>query len=441
MGSAREATETIGQRLRRLRKERGLSQRDIASPGVSYAYISRIEAEARRPSVKALRLLAKKLGVSAEYLETGQDVSETEQRELRLTDAELDLRLANDPTALERLSAIVSEALEAGDFLHATRARVALGLAAVRANDFATAVDHLEPTLGVAGVLPSARPDVYTALGRAYAALGMPERAVALFEECLAQVDDNGPEEAAARTRYATYLSSALTDLGDLGRAGSVLTDVLAQTGRDADAYTRIRLYWSLARLAALEGDTAVALGHARRAIALLEATEDTLQLARAHILCAGILNLQEKPSDARGQLEVAQRLLGPNADRDDRAMLRAEQAKAAALLGEAETAVEFARDALELVGDDNRRARGGILWALAEGLALSGDFDQADSTFAEAVSLLVEQHEWREAAQACRAWGRFLRRAGREAEALDVLERAADLAIQSAPAEAPRGR
>src|SRR5437660_8781291 len=50
--------ESIGQRLRRLRLERQLSQRELSSPGVSYAYISRIEAGARRPSVKALRQLA-----------------------------------------------------------------------------------------------------------------------------------------------------------------------------------------------------------------------------------------------------------------------------------------------------------------------------------------------------------------------------------------------
>ncbi|HET9675684.1 MAG TPA: helix-turn-helix transcriptional regulator, partial [Gaiellaceae bacterium] len=55
--------EPIGVRLRRLRLERGLSQRELASQGVSYAYISRIEAGTRRPSVKALRMLARKLGV------------------------------------------------------------------------------------------------------------------------------------------------------------------------------------------------------------------------------------------------------------------------------------------------------------------------------------------------------------------------------------------
>src|SRR5436853_5789401 len=36
--------ESIGERLRRLRLDRGLSQRELASHGVSYAYISRIEA-------------------------------------------------------------------------------------------------------------------------------------------------------------------------------------------------------------------------------------------------------------------------------------------------------------------------------------------------------------------------------------------------------------
>jgi len=74
--------ESVGQRLKRLRLDRGLSQRELASPGVSYAYISRIEAGTRQPSVKALRRLAAKLGVSPEYLETGSDLDAAEAREL-----------------------------------------------------------------------------------------------------------------------------------------------------------------------------------------------------------------------------------------------------------------------------------------------------------------------------------------------------------------------
>jgi transcriptional regulator with XRE-family HTH domain len=64
--------EGIGARVKRLRLDRELSQRDLSSPGISYAYISRIEAGARTPSVKALRRIAGKLGVTVELLETGE---------------------------------------------------------------------------------------------------------------------------------------------------------------------------------------------------------------------------------------------------------------------------------------------------------------------------------------------------------------------------------
>src|SRR5213076_724225 len=94
-------TEGVGARLKRLRLQRGLSQRDLSSPGVSYAYISRIEAGARTPSVKALRKLSQKLGVSVEYLETGRDMRDVYDRELRLADAELELRLSDEVSAAE----------------------------------------------------------------------------------------------------------------------------------------------------------------------------------------------------------------------------------------------------------------------------------------------------------------------------------------------------
>jgi transcriptional regulator with XRE-family HTH domain len=78
--------ETIGQRLKRLRLEREMSQRDLSSPGISYAYISRVEADARTPSVKALRKIANKLGITVEHLETGEPTP----TELGVADAGLD---------------------------------------------------------------------------------------------------------------------------------------------------------------------------------------------------------------------------------------------------------------------------------------------------------------------------------------------------------------
>ena len=69
---SRTDAETIGDRIRKRRLELGLSQSELAAAGVTYSYISRIEANIRQPSAKALRQLAPKLRVSVHWLETGK---------------------------------------------------------------------------------------------------------------------------------------------------------------------------------------------------------------------------------------------------------------------------------------------------------------------------------------------------------------------------------
>jgi transcriptional regulator with XRE-family HTH domain len=64
-------TATVGERIRARRLELGLSQRKLATEGVTYAYISRIESNERQPSLRALRKIAPTLGVSVYWLETG----------------------------------------------------------------------------------------------------------------------------------------------------------------------------------------------------------------------------------------------------------------------------------------------------------------------------------------------------------------------------------
>jgi tetratricopeptide (TPR) repeat protein len=434
--------ETIGQRLRRLRHERGLSQRELASPGVSYAYISRIEAGARRPSVKALRMLARKLGVSADYLETGSEIRDIEERELRIADAELELRLAEKPDeAGKKLEQLRHEALAAGDAVAAARANVALGLAAAGAGRNTDAIERLEAGLELSPVSPSARPDVFATLGRAYVATGRSDKAVELFERCLDEISQDAPDDLAAHVRFTTYLSYALTDLGDLERAQSVLDNVLVEAESLTDAYSRVRLYWSLARLTDLQGRPAAALDYVRRAIALLDVTDDTLHLARAHLLCGSILMSQGRPDEAGRHFDLAEQLFGPYPEPEDVANLRTDQSRRAAVLGDGETAVRHARAALDAIGDEFQHEKGNALWALAEGLALTGDTDAAHDAFRRATSLMEEHGHRRNYVEAYRAWGKFLRRAGREDEALEVLERAADLASGPIAAEprAPR--
>src|SRR5207247_4318363 len=205
------SAEAIGARLKRLRLQRGLSQRDLSSPGVSYAYISRIEAGARTPSVKALRKLSQKLGVSVEYLETGRDIREIDDRELRLSDAELELRLEGDTREAEKkLEKLLDESRAAGDRASATRAAIGLGFAAAFRGNHLDAVERLETALAEEPPPPQMRPDVYATLGQSYAALGAADRAARLFERCLEEVREAAPADYTVRIRFAALLSYAL---------------------------------------------------------------------------------------------------------------------------------------------------------------------------------------------------------------------------------------
>src|SRR2546423_6839820 len=131
MGQPSGGEETIGQRVRRLRLKRGLSQRQLSAPGVGYAYISRIENEGRKPSLKVMRILARRLGVSLEELETGRRVPAAADRELRVSDAELALRLDGDLDAAEEtFKTVLDEG--GGEPALSARALARLGVLAAR---------------------------------------------------------------------------------------------------------------------------------------------------------------------------------------------------------------------------------------------------------------------------------------------------------------------
>lgn len=431
--------ESVGERLRRLRLERGLSQRDLSSPGVSYAYISRIEAGARRPSVKAIRMLAKKLGVTPGYLETGSDLDDADARELRLADLELRLRLDGEGST-DELEEILADALEHADLAGATRARIALGMSAAARNDHSETIAQLEAAIASDLVNASARPDVFLSLGYSYATAGMPGRAVELFDRALSELADQAPEDFATRIRFATYLSFALTDLGELQRAKAVVSELVAESEHVADPYTRVRLLWSLGRISLEQAKPQVALETFRRAVALLEATEDTMALARAHIACAdAAITAGNDTENAVRHLEQAERLLALRPQVDDLAIVRRMQAMCAGQEGEWLEAERLGREALAL-SLEQPNEHGQAWWAIAEARAGADDPD-AGEAFERAVELLHVHGTVRHYANVLRSYGSYLRDTGRDHDAMEIFERAANVAsnLQGEPSTAER--
>jgi len=89
----------VGRRLKDARVAAGLSQRQLSFPGCSAAYISRLEAGDRVPSLQLLRKLALKLNADEEFLATG--VARVEQAPPELVEAEVGRRLRGEPREAE----------------------------------------------------------------------------------------------------------------------------------------------------------------------------------------------------------------------------------------------------------------------------------------------------------------------------------------------------
>jgi transcriptional regulator with XRE-family HTH domain len=102
----------VGLRLHAAREAAGISQRELAFPGCSAAYISRIERGERIPSLQVMRELARRIGVSESALAFGRE--------------RIDSGVSNALT-------VVEAAEDAGDRTELAKAYRALSRAASRA--------------------------------------------------------------------------------------------------------------------------------------------------------------------------------------------------------------------------------------------------------------------------------------------------------------------
>src|SRR5262249_27120219 len=135
----------VGRRVREAREKAGLSQRQLAFPGCSAAYLSRIESGARTPSLPLLRRLAERLEVGAEFLAEGKGVDEIEPDE-DLVQADVALRLDEREVA-EHLYSEILRAPRTTD--RRAQAREGLGQLAFRRGEPAEAVEHFEDALNL----------------------------------------------------------------------------------------------------------------------------------------------------------------------------------------------------------------------------------------------------------------------------------------------------
>jgi tetratricopeptide (TPR) repeat protein len=413
-----DSPEAVGERLRTARVRAGLSQRQLSFPGCSPAYISRIESGDRIPSLQLLRELGKRLGVSEDYLATGDET--IGDRGAGLLEAEVALRLGD----LEEAEHLYSAALASARDKTATADAIAgLGHVAFRNGDPRGAIRRFEEALALYEGDESRHPDLADNLGRAYAMVGELESAIAVFERCREAAEAR--EDSLLSLQFSVLLAHALIDAGNLGRAHELLGRAIA-AGKDSQSPSvRAQLYWSQSRLHEEKNDPETAARYARRALELLLLTEDTYRTARAHQLLAYIELSRGNAENALDLLEQGWPLIEQSGNKLERAQYRLEEARALATLGRSEEAAALAMQISGLISDaaPEDAARGyAVLGSVYEEL---GESDRAREVYELAAELLEARNPNRHLVDVYSKLADLADASGRKEEAYEYMKKA----------------
>jgi tetratricopeptide (TPR) repeat protein len=354
--------------LRALRERRRLSLRQIAFPGCSPSYLSRVESGDRVASLTILAELARRLDTSIEEL-LGRSL-DGRVSEADLAAAEVSARLG-DPRAGADLESLLAGARSLGDQRAESRALEYLGLLALDQRDDARAVDLLEQARAC-GPAPSARerPALYRALGRAHAGTGDLIQAAAVLQAAFDEVSED-PVDASLMVQFGSYLANAYTDRGRFSDAEQVLSRVLRHE-RDIDGANLLRLDWALARTYAEQGQSRVAEMYAHRVLARMERGEELRAQGHAHLLIAGVLLDQNQAEGAGPHLDRAEQLLTDEVP-VERALLSYERSREALARGDFTAAKEHAEAALRQT-EGTEPGYAGMAYALLAEVALADE-------------------------------------------------------------------
>ena len=419
----------VGARLKTAREAAGLSQRQLAFPGCSPAYISRIEAGDRIPSLQLLRELGRRLDVTEDFLATGSDAR---LQRFALLEAELALRLDD----VARSATLYSEALAtATSPSDRSQAEEGLGHLALREGEPREAISLFERALVTAGQEEWERPSLAEALGRAYALVGELEPTVAIFERCLRAAEETG--DRIQLIRFACLLGYALSDAGEFARAEEIVARALAEGKDSFDPYMRARVYWSKAKLRVEQGDADGASRFAYQALGALELTEDLHYTGLAHQLVAHVELERGKAEEALAHLEEGWPLLERSATPIEQAQFKVEEARALAKLGQAEEAAAIAGEVRSLLEDADPTDAGRVYAVLGQVARDLGDDGRARELYELAVAYLEHNTPNRYLVDAYAKLADVLEASGRPDDAYGYMKKAVGMQQAVATASA----
>lgn len=373
---------TVGERIRRLRLERGLSQSELGQPRLSKGFISQVESGRSRPSSESLRFIAARLGVPLLALLPGMEAAN--QREFLLRAAGAAVAAGQAAEAVALLDEVEPLLDVAAEHVVADRLR---GEALLLAGDLDAALDRALAAHAAAdpeeAVEEAAR--ACALVGRIHAAAGRLPAALAFLERAGTLA---GSPRVAAVVGAEVHLAcgSVHAGLGDTARAIRHYDAAREAADLADDPEGLARAHAALGESARRDGDLGAAIAHAERAATLLEGLELRRLQVRLLLDLGGAHADAGHPQAARAHLDralAAAEALGDTRTaagaRERIAALELAAGRAAAAYVAGEEAVTAAR----ALGDPGLLLR--ALGGLAEACEALGDRERADRLLLEA--------------------------------------------------------
>ncbi len=428
------SASALGDRIRDLRRDRNLTQSELAGTDYSVSYISAIERNKIRPSLRALAWLASRLGIQLPDLLTGQNIrliindttgtSSEPDLQVILAQAQMDI-------AEKRYTNARDDLLKVRDSIalpsQRTESGLLLGEAYIGLNQANEAKDVLEHNLTLTREIdPEMHERSRNLLGVAYGRLSMYMLAAECHRQCLAAIDSGIVRDPSFELSVLYNLGNDYMLLGQFADAITILVRATHLGLRLQSPQEIARLYWEISGQFRANGMVPQAQHYAAMATEHLGAAMNRQIFAQTQSNLGLAYAEQKDTVQAEATLSQARDLADRVGDAQGRSVALASLSRVQLTRGAANEARHSAEEALKSAKESGSSdSLGRAHLALGEALAAGGKIDAADEHFQQGLQFLESSSSASELQHAYERYADLLEQRGDVKRALDYLKRA----------------
>jgi tetratricopeptide (TPR) repeat protein/DNA-binding XRE family transcriptional regulator len=422
----------LGERLRTLRLNAGLTQTALAGARFSKEYVSQIERGKTRPTQETIEWLAERLGVDPGFLASGVSADERGRIETALTRAEALTENHKYDEALEEVRNVRQSVLGIASPELELRTLAVESWGLMELGEVKPAIELLQRARVLAEdpvFSDIDRADILFRLGACRYALSSIQTAIGLFNEALTLAERSELPDDRLRAAILARRARCYRRQRDYEAAREDLELALELSKGLDDPRAVARVYFQASLVAERQGQWVLARKYAEQAKAQYEDIADRAIVGRLMNNLGGLNFLLGKPEEAIEQLNESFKVLLEYGSVTDAARAVSSLAQVQLRTGHIKPAEEQARQALKLLGErvDVVDEIGNAQLVLGRSLLEQGRLDEAAEAFDAAEHSFDKLSSISHRASAWIAKGDLAARRGEDRAAAHLYRRAAE--------------